>query len=132
MTTEVLRGATRWKVFLQASRTFLNQNVRDQTTGKPKFRGQKVEKNEKCWKMLGFVGKVLEGATRWKFFLQASRSFLNQNFRDQNSGKPKFRGQNFRVNRKISNEYSIFRVCLGICWGMFWGVFGGMLGDFYG
>ena len=42
MTTEVLRGATRWKFFLQASRSFLNQNVRDQTEGKPKIKSPKV------------------------------------------------------------------------------------------
>ena len=40
VTTEVLRGATRWKLFLQTSRTFLNRHVRDQIAGKPAFRGQ--------------------------------------------------------------------------------------------
>ena len=33
---------------------------------------------------------VLRGATWWEFFLQTSRSFLNQNFGDQTAGKPKF------------------------------------------
>ena len=31
-----------WKCILQTSRTFLNQNVWNQTVGKPKFRGQHV------------------------------------------------------------------------------------------
>jgi len=40
MTTEVIRGATRWKFFQQTSRTVLNQNFWHQTVGKPKFRDQ--------------------------------------------------------------------------------------------
>ena len=47
MTTEVLRGATRWKIVLQTSRTFLNQHFQDQTAGKPKIRGQHVRVNPK-------------------------------------------------------------------------------------
>ena len=49
--------------------------------------------------------EVLEGATRLTFFLQTSQTFLNQKFRDQNSGKPKFRGHHFRVNPKNFNYY---------------------------
>ena len=49
--------------------------------------------------------EVVRGATRWKFFLYTSRSFLNQNVRDQTAGKPTFRGQTFRVNPKQFNEY---------------------------
>ena len=49
---------------------------------------------------------VLEGATRWKFVVQTSRTFLNQNFRDQTGGKTQFKGRHFRVNPKKINEYS--------------------------
>ena len=45
-----------------------------------------------------------------EIFLSASRSFLDQNFRNQTVGKPKFKGQNFRVNPKKSNEYYLFNV----------------------
>ena len=34
-----------WKLILQTSRTFLNQTNRDQTAGKPKFKGQKIQVN---------------------------------------------------------------------------------------
>ena len=59
--------------------------------------------------------EVLRGATRWKFFLQASQSFLNNFFRDQTEGKPKFRGQNFRVNPKMFNDY--FHLSVVFPWG---------------
>ena len=45
------------------------------------------------------------GTTRWIVFLQASRTFLNQNVRNQTAGKPRLRGQNVRVNPKMLNEY---------------------------
>ena len=64
--------------------------------------------------------EVIRGATWWKFFLQTSRSFLNQNVWYQNVGKPKFRGQNCRVNPKNSNEYwmfSVFPPNVSLCWG---------------
>ena len=43
-----------------------------------------------------------------EIFLSASRSFLNQNFRNQTVGKPKFKGQHFRVNPKNFNDYFHF------------------------
>ena len=33
----VLGGASRWIIFLQTPRSFLHQNFRDRTAGKPKF-----------------------------------------------------------------------------------------------
>ena len=42
--------------------------------------------------------------TWWKRILQTSRSFLNQNFRNQNGGKPKFKGQKFRDNPQNFND----------------------------
>ena len=41
--------------------------------------------------------EVIRGATWWKFFLQTSRSFLNQNCWNQTVGKPTFRGQHLGV-----------------------------------
>ena len=49
--------------------------------------------------------EVVRGATRWKFFLRTSRSFLNQNVLNQTVGQPKFRGQHFRVNPQSFNDY---------------------------
>ena len=45
------------------------------------------------------------GQNWWKQILQTSRSFLSQNFRNQNGGKPKFKDQKCRVNPKKFNDY---------------------------
>ena len=58
------------------------------------------------------------GETWWKRILQTSRSFLNQNFQNQNRGKPKFKGQHFRVNPKNFNDY--FRVSITMDFGETW------------
>ena len=55
--------------------------------------------------------EVLRGATRWKFLLQTSRTFLNQNVWDQTVGKPNFRDQHFRVNPNNSHDYEILSGC---------------------
>ena len=57
---ETNRYQNRWKRILQTSRTFLNQNVRYQTAGKPKITDQNFEKIERIlttitgyWKATG-------------------------------------------------------------------------------
>ena len=56
----------------------------------------------------GHHGSFGGGLTRWKFFLQDSRTFLNQNVRNQTAGNPKFRGQKNRVNPNKFDAYYLF------------------------
>ena len=50
----------------------------------------------------------------WRCILQTSRTFLNPKIRNQTTGKPKFKGQQFRVNPKIVNDYYFFTVTIVI------------------
>ena len=51
------------------------------------------------------IPRSVFGENWGKFFLQSSRTFLNQNVWNQTVGKPKFRGQNFRVHPENFNDY---------------------------
>ena len=42
-----------------------------------------------------------------EIFLSASRSFLNQNLRNQSAGKPKIRGLNFEIRQKFGPQIRI-------------------------
>ena len=72
-----------------------------------KFRHPDVKIKEKPSKLFDFSiitrhhTEVLRGATRWKFFLQASRSFLNQNFEIKPQENQNFEVKIFELTRKF-------------------------------
>ena len=70
-------------------------------------------------KLFGFsiITRDPRGATRWKFFLQASRSFLNPPKPPKSRGKPKFRDQHFQIKSETFNDYFHVRVSFDIIFG---------------
>ena len=63
---------------------------------------------------------VLRGATWWEFFLQTSRSFLDQNYTDQSAGKPTFQGLKISGSNFTMLYYFLvfFAMCV-VCFAMF-------------